>query len=88
MKSLVHLLPLLHVALALSSKTLHSPLQPPTLKRAYETCEATYGGGSTVGGDPSLSRYCYDPMKGEVYLPFTFCLDIIKINFCDNEANK
>lgn len=40
----------------------------PRLKRQYESCQATYGGGSVTCGEEGVSRYCYDPTKGEVSL--------------------
>jgi hypothetical protein len=50
-----------------SNSTFHDPLTTPTNKRAYLTCVETYGGGSTICGDPSSSHFCYDPSLGDVF---------------------
>ncbi|TVY59643.1 hypothetical protein LSUE1_G008202, partial [Lachnellula suecica] len=48
-----------------TNSTFHDQLAPRSLKRAYLTCEQTYGGGSTTCGDPSTSHFCYDPTIGD-----------------------
>lgn len=50
--------------LAPASSTFHSPIIQPLLKRGYQTCAQTYGGGSITCGDIN-SLYCYDPTLGE-----------------------
>ena len=50
------------------TQTEHRSVGDYSLKRGFETCQETYGGGSVTCGDSS-SHYCYDPTLGEVSLP-------------------
>jgi hypothetical protein len=50
---------------ATADSTFHSPVEGLQAKRAYLTCQESYGGGSITCGDAN-SLYCYDPTLGEV----------------------
>ncbi|CZR50802.1 uncharacterized protein PAC_00676 [Phialocephala subalpina] len=51
-------------ALATAESTSHRSIQQSKLKRAYYTCQETYGAGSISCG-PVDNHYCYNPTLGE-----------------------
>jgi hypothetical protein len=54
------------VTFATAKTTFHSPIEGIEAKRAYLTCQESYGDGSITCGDAN-SLYCYNPTLGEVY---------------------